>query len=437
MTRILHSISTIPLVRIFVAAGVLAVAPFPRIASADLIRLKSGGEVRGEVDRKKSRPSQPQVFVTTMNGIEVVLDRTEIEFLTYRPHKVEVHETLARKAPDTVEGQWKMAEWCREQKLDQQREEHLERIVELDPDHLRAHRGLGHTERGGKWMSRDEVMTAAGYVKYKNRYITPQELALIEKTEAEQEAEQEWFQNIRLWKGWLTGRNEDRRTNANIEFLKIRDPNAVNGLVKAFQDDDSKLLRNYYVGILAKIGGAKPVKPLVAQSLHDVDYEVRYNALNALKEDQFEEAMPHFVEALKEDDNVVVRRGGRGLARVGDERVVPELIAALNTTHRYRVRVPKESTSFTNGNYGSPGVVLPPEIEGLLRAGQLPNGVIVTNNQPVPTKLVTIKYTHQNSEVHAALQKITGESFGYDERTWRLWRSASKTSAADVPKLEQ
>ena len=33
-------------------------------------------------------------------------------------------------------------------------------------------------------------------------------------------------------------------------------------------------------------------------------------------------------------------------------------------------------------------------------------------------------------EVLAALRKITGESFGFDERTWRLWWAAKKNGAS-------
>ena len=40
--------------------------------------------------------------------------------------------------------------------------------------------------------------------------------------------------------------------------------------------------------------------------------------------------------------------------------------------------------------------------------------------------MVHVKYDLQNAEVLSALKKLTGESFGFDKRTWRLWWLAQK-----------
>ncbi|VAX41816.1 hypothetical protein MNBD_PLANCTO02-3334, partial [hydrothermal vent metagenome] len=78
---------------------------------------------------------------------------------------------------------------------------------------------------------------------------------------------------------------------------------------------------------------------------------------------------------------------------------------------------------------------IPPQIEGLLRTGQLPNGVIINNQDMIPNDMrpmvtVTVDYHHNNDEVLSALSKITGQSFGYDKRTWRLWWITKKSGVS-------
>ena len=171
--------------------------------------------------------------------------------------------------------------------------------------------------------------------------------------------------------------------------------------------------------------------------LFDTSYEIRYQAVNSLTPEQFPVATKIFVRGLGNESNQVVLRAARGLGRVADEQVVPDLIAALTTTHRYRVRVPVKGGTLSfgsDGSFANPGqTVLPPEIEAMLRTGQLPNGVIVNNpsiNQLQRTKIIKVKYDHQNADVLASLQKLTGVNYGYNERNWRLWWTAKKNGTA-------
>ena len=406
---------------------------------ADLIRLKSGGEIRGTIPREKGATTGPQVTITTLAGTVVTIPQEQIDFITRRPIKIEEYETRARRTPNTVADQWALAEWCREQNLRSQRDEHLERILVLDPEHEKAHYGLGHTNINGEWMSREERMLAQGYVKYKGRWITPQELELTEKTEEERGREENWYQQVHLWKNWLTGTHAAQSREALQSFNNLKDPDAVPALVKNFQDEEDKRLRSLYISVLENMTGPKPVPALVAQSLHDVDYQLRYRAMNAIKPEQFETATRLYVRELKHESNAIVGRAGKALEKMADERVVPDLIEALVTTHRYRVAVPDTgSPGFRSDGGGmvQGGTVLPPDVEFGLRTGQY-NGVII--NQPNqlqrPPKIVIVNRDEQNSEVLSALQKITGENFGYNERNWKVWHAAQKNGVGNVPAL--
>lgn len=414
--------------------AVIAVLAFPgSLLRADVVKLKNGGEVRGRLVDRRPGPDEP-LTLKTLSGAEVTVPRADVQMVVHRPLRVEVYETKAKRTPETVEAQLELADWCRENRLNAQRETHLRKVVELEPDHRDARLALGYSNYDGRWMTRDEYNRSRGLVKYRNRYVTPEELQIIEKTEAELERERGWFRDVRLWKTWVTSNSERRRQTGLKNLSEINDPDAVAALQKNFSDDDDKRLRMLYVKLLGRMKGPKPVPALAASALHDSESDVRYEALNGIARDQHGVAAPYFVNELRNESVVVVKRAGNALQRVGDETCIPALIGSLVTTHRYKVRVPRKSISVgTNGTFGGGQSVVPPQIELMIRSGQLPNGVVV--NQPQHrqhqmgrTKVVTVRRSHKNMEVLKALERITGKSFGYNERDWRLWLASSKNN---------
>ena len=426
-------------VAIFSLAIAVGIFGFGEMADGDLIKLQNGGELRGTIPQKRDVAGSDRLEIVTLSGARIIVARRDIEFVARRPLIVEVYETRARQTPHTVEAQWELGEWCRQQgsSLRHERETHLRQVIQLDPEHKQSHAALKHTKRNGVWMTYDEARRAEGYVKYKGRYITPQELELIQKTDAELKAEQAWFKQVRLWKAWVAGRNRQRQQEGLKKLNAIDDPHAVAALKQNFDEEENAQLRQFYVTILSKIPGDKPVHPLVNRALFDTHRQIRYQAVNSMKPKQYPAATKIFVRGLGNESNQVVLRAARGLGRVADEKVVPDLIAALTTTHRYRLRVPDNSGSLSFGSDGSFGnsgqTSLPPDVEALLRGGQYPNGVIVNNpsiNQLQRTKVVKVKYDHQNGEVLTSLQKLTGVNYGYNERNWRLWWTAKKNGTA-------
>ncbi|HAH44386.1 MAG TPA: hypothetical protein DCM07_05910 [Planctomycetaceae bacterium] len=83
-------------------------------------------------------------------------------------------------------------------------------------------------------------------------------------------------------------------------------------------------------------------------------------------------------------------------------------------------------------------MVLPPEIEAGLLAGRYPNGVIVLPSQQprVRMRTVSVKHNHQNEAVLSALQEITQQNFGYNQRLWQLWWSSTQNKTGIVPVVQ-
>jgi len=405
------------------------------LARADVIRLKAGGELRGKIVKSSATRNSDKVTLETLTGAVVSVPRDDVGMTINRPLTVEDYETRVRHLPETLEAHWHLAEWCRSKGLTSQRETHLQRVIEFDPDHEQAHLALGHVWKEGAWVDWDDYMAARGYVKHKGRFVTQQELELMEKSAAELKREQEWYTKLKLWTNWLTGRDTDRAHQALTLFHAIQDDDAAPAVARFLGENTDRQLRLLGVEILSRSGGAKSAKALAKLVLKDADNEVRYTALQGIPEQHFEAVQPLFIKELRNEANPVVCRSGQALGRVGDERAIPSLIEALVTSHKYEVRVPGGSGnnySFAaDGSGAGQSGSLPPDIEVGLRTGQFPNGVVVLNppGSQLPGRTVLVRQDQQNSEVLAALQKLSGENYGYDERLWRLWWATKKAAS--------
>ncbi|MCA8995338.1 MAG: HEAT repeat domain-containing protein [Planctomycetaceae bacterium] len=412
-------------------------------AAADLIRLHSGGEVRGEVrdeppsseKRKGDREAEKEshsLTVITLSGAEMVLAQPDVEFVEQRTAIFEEYVTRARVVEDTVEGHWDLAEWCRSQRLLDEQREQLERVVELEPDHAEARGILRHVNRNGVWMSREEMMRQRGYVQHRGRWITTQEMELLNKTSAEREAELAWFPKIRTWLAWATSTSPQRQKDGVQNLKDIQDPDAISALDRFLGSHESRQVRLLMVEILSGISDQRIVVPLLEFFLYDGDPVVRRGAIDLLGPAYLDTALPHLVKALDDDSNLTVNRAAEALGFLGDERAVPRLIESLITSHKYKVAVPQgNQMSFGTGADGRPTMggssLIPPGIEMMARAGQLPYGAIVNPpNVPGAMKTVTVRVTVKNTDVLGALQKLTGQDFGYDERAWLQWWTVKK-----------
>jgi hypothetical protein len=313
------------------------------------------------------------------------------------------YEKIAADYPDTVEGQWALAKWCTEKKLLDKRETHLNRILELDPDHVDARRLLGYTKIDGKWTRRDDLMKDRGYIKTPSGWKLPQEIEQqAEKVNTEKE-QIEWAQKINRWRNWLgTKRDDEARENLG----KITEPAAVKALILGLRKESSADVRLLYVQALKNIDTGESERTLAINAIDDPTEEVRLTCLDYLKTKRRPEAVSYFVGKLKAKDNETVNLAGIALREMKDPSATGSLIDALITTHKFKVTQGSEgSTSATFGN--GPG-----NSGGGLSVG---------------AKTQIFRRDVHNQAVLDALVAITGQNFGWDKAAWRDWLSAQKT----------
>ena len=149
---------------------------------ADEFFLKSGQRVEGRLLNPDERPRQTYEISLKKGGKTSLAVDEVARFVPDSPAKRHYLELLPRM-PNTADGNWRMAGWCRRNALPSEYNFHLEETVLLDPEHEQAHRALGHTLVNGQWVARDEVMLARGFVRYKGRWELPQEVEIDQRRE--------------------------------------------------------------------------------------------------------------------------------------------------------------------------------------------------------------------------------------------------------------
>jgi hypothetical protein len=372
-------------------------------AWAEVFVLANGGRIEGELLNPDEKPRRAYL-VQVAEGAQITLELSQVERVVTVPADQRAYEKVRRQYPDTAEGQWALAEWCREHGLSAQRTTHLERVIELDPNHVQAQRGLGHSQINGKWQKREDVMIQNGYVLYQGKWRTKQEIELMESRRKQELDEKAWFQKIERWRAWL---GSDRRDAARDAIAAINDPAAVRALAAAMKRDAHTDVRVVFIESLAKIGTSEAVKMLAATALDDANEEVRLTCLDYLQRKPSAEVVAYFVSMLRSKDNTLVNRAAMALGRMKDTSAVGPLIEALVTTHKFKVTTgtgnPNSmSTTFGSGGGGSPG--------GFSFGG---GTQVVTNhisNQPVLDALVA----------------LTGQHYGFDKQSWKYWFATQK-----------
>ncbi len=393
----------------FVALGsAVFVAPL----QAEVLILTTGGHLEGQLLNPDESPRKTYQFKMA-SGAEVTLDAEQVrEYKADRPEVAE-YERIKDKYPDTVEGQFALALWCRDHSLPALRVKHLQRVLQLNPDHYEARHMLDYKKVDGQWMTIEEEKTKEGYVRdKKGDWKLPQVIEMEEKRDKQQAAEREWYGKINRWRGWLNG---DRQKQGRDALVSITDPNAVSALARklvgvetAVPADASIDARLIYVEALSHIAlsaanpqDAGPARSALAMAaLQDNEESVRMACLDELvkqKEDPMTVAF--FIKQLRNKTNHMVNRAAVALERMKDPTAIGPLIDALITSHK-RVIDPgsngQTSTSF--GTHGTPG------------------GGISMNRQPK----VVIDHI-ENQAVLDALVSLTHQTFGFDVAAWHRW----------------
>ncbi len=372
-----------------------------------IFELAGGGRIEGEWVNRLEQPRKNYIIKTELGEITLPREQIRKPPLIRSTAAIEL-DKLRHEYPDTPAGQWQLAEWCKTNRLMDDQKRFMQRVIELDPDHEAARRALGYNKYDGQWKTYEQAQLDKGLIRYKGKWILPQERENIEQDEKSAAQSKAWFDSVNKWRDWLVGSRSDEGKH---QLLAIKEPTAFSALKRLLESDPDARVRIVCAQAMANIGnqGAGGAWRLLAtRALEDSHDEVRLTCLDYLDDEKHPEALKLFLDSLRSTDNVTVNRAAVALQRLKDPSTVLPLMDALVTKHK---RLVAAGTS-----PGSTTTSFSPQLGGGFSTG---------GGGPVYTVDVI-----QNQAVHDALFQITGVSFGFDVASWKRWHASQRPSPA-------
>ena len=368
-------------------------------------RLKNQGTLRGRWLNRDQLPRTTYV-IEPVKGGRVVLAREQVEKVVAVPAKLLEYERRREQCPDTVEGHLQLARWCLQNGLRAQRLAHLKRIIQLDPDHREARRGLGYVfdKRQEKWVLHEEMMLRRGFVKVGGRWMLPQEVQLREERRKRELAEKQWIRTVLRWHRMLD--SPRRRQEAVRNFRSLKDPHAVRALGELIHPRKERRpwVRLLLVEALAGINSPGARALLAQVALFDPEEEVWLSAVERLAQQPDPQVVKMFIKHLKHPANPVINRAATALGALEDPSAIGPLIESLITVHTYRYRLPVPEYRYSFGRSA---------------AGSSFSGATGS-----PERVE--RYVFRNEAVRNALIKLTGVNFDYNLQAWQQWYAAHR-----------
>ena len=198
------------------------------------------------------------------------------------------------KAPQTAEGQWKLALWCEQNGLDAEARAHLTEVVRLDPARELAWKRLGCKKVGGRWIEEADLVA--------------------EKVEAEaqKKADRVWKPLLTKWRGWLDARDSTKREEAENALAGVTDPRAA-PMVWSVLVAGGKATHGRAVAVFGQIDGTGASRALAFLTVLDESPEVRRAAAETLKRRDLREYADLLIEFVRDPIKYQVEHvGGPG-----------------------------------------------------------------------------------------------------------------------------
>ena len=440
--------------RDLVGVGVLALglgSGLPATTHADRISLRGGGQIRGKLIADKADPGH-LTFIGEAGRNPIIYKKEQILQVTPEPSALDEYVDRRGKERTTAEDEYQLGVWAEEHKLADLAAVHFEAALKLDPAYAPAHEKLGHVFLNDRWLDADGLREAQGMVKYRGRWMMPEEKDRLEDQAAAAAESQSWLRRVRGYRDAYVNAVDARAKEAERRLLAIREVAAVGPVARVLGDDANPAVRALGGRVLGGIDGPEASAALVLRLLNEGDDATRERLLAEVGKRERDEVLPRLVRALRSPQAPIVNRAAWTIGQLNARAAVPQLIPALMSTEYQTVMVPSGGTgNGGNGmNSGTPagGVgfsnytgsaylgITPPVVgPGVVAYGAVgvPYGSGVSLGTgggvgggsaggPV-TRVVAVD--HPNVEVLGALVKLTGQDFGYDTATWRRWAASS------------
>ncbi|MDP7035665.1 MAG: hypothetical protein QF752_14360, partial [Planctomycetota bacterium] len=139
-----------------------------------IVHLKGGGRVEGRVIDRGDR-----VLVRFPSG-EIEIPRERIERIEQKVSVLDLYEEKKKRLESgSAAAHYRLALWCRFHQLTDSSRMHLEEAIRIAPNHSGARAELGYEWVDGRWILDVEDKKAQGLVRYRGRWMSPEEVAAL------------------------------------------------------------------------------------------------------------------------------------------------------------------------------------------------------------------------------------------------------------------
>ena len=195
----------------------------------------------------------------------------------------------------------------------------------IDKSFEPAHKKLGHVFHGGYWVTRDELNSIQGLVKYKGRWVSAEERAQRDAEDKALAVKNEWVQRIKMLRNSIQSSTTDRRREAESQLMAIREAEAVGALLRVLGNDEPPM-RILLSQVLSNIPEEQATLGLVKQMLAEPSPNVRPIIFEKLKERDRPTVVRSLSRALQSEQIMVINRAAWTLNNLEAVEAVPALI---------------------------------------------------------------------------------------------------------------
>lgn len=404
----------------FVASPVVLAQPVSGQGRSDEVVLHSGQILYGAITETRNGPqNSTELEVVLDDGTKLILQR-EL-FRSWKPEPVAMSEYRERfeKVTRTVDSQWELVQWCKDNKLKPQMDTHARIVLEIDPEHVEARRLLGHQRIRGRWQDPEVEEKRKGKVKINNVWVLP-EIYEITRAMAEYNEKQV------AWKKTLNGlfnqgaSTSSKASEAVEKIRSIRDPEAVDALVARLTDSKSIPpipQRAVIIEVLCEIPTLSSTMALLDYYMTDLDdNEGRDRAIRTIAKRAAHK--PQVARRLVSDLDVDLK-GDR-------EKLTNRSVAYEN--HR---RLERAATALRviEAHVGIEALIVSIQVPYTVKTKVRENAALSGGNVQGGggTRDVVDSFVLENLSAVDTLEKMTGQKFGKNQNAWLRWWIAENT----------
>ena len=307
-------------------------------ASADEVTLRGGRKLEGLIVDHRS--SEFAIKLRTAD-IEIPLLRSTIASI-HRTEDKQVRYRLAKELYDeTPDELTELALWCHANDLHQQRDELLEAVLRMQPDHPEARKLLGDKRAGQQRKKKDppkknaKDALAGQQQSVKRAEANAQRRRKLRDAREQRQAAQkvrEWRRTLTRLVVWLQGKNAARIRQAREELARIRDPLAIGPLTEAVHAGPEPT-RQRLLDTIAAIPAPESTYSLAYTSITNASPNVRLRAIELLKQrpEERHRYLPILERALRSNTLETVYITAEVLTALDEKVSVPAMIDVLTT----------------------------------------------------------------------------------------------------------